>query len=166
MSNTASRTRSEVGRTFGPVGPARRLPRNCPPITRTRPAYRRTFPPSGRPRASVSRVLGRPRPRHAGGPLALEEELCLAVLDEDPQLVDQLTVALETRVPLDQGHGHGTGLDHQVPIGQELPGLEIPLALLPRPDDGPLAAQFEVGVGQLDPVAGPTDRRRVRAGRR
>ena len=68
---------------------------------------------------------------------------------------DQSGVAAETGVLGHQLLGHGAGVGHQGPVGQELGQLEVAPPLLPGPEDGALPPELEVDLGQLEAVGGP-----------
>src|SRR3974390_4748 len=145
MSKTASRTRSEVGRSVVPAGARNRRPRRSPAITRTEPAYRRALPAPRHPRRPPG--FGRRAPSSA-----LEQELGLLVVEEETQLLCQERVIGEVRVGADELHRQPAGVDDQTPVGQEPRQPEVGAAFLARSEDGPFPPEVEVHVGEGEPV--------------
>ena len=159
MSNTASRTRSEVGRTAGPPAPSAPAA-ELPPITRTpQPTGTASNPPG--PAVAV-------RPGWTGsaaGDQLLNRNSASVVVDEETELVDQQVVVgqvRDLRRPALRPWSRASAT--RCRSDTSLASSEIAATLLPGPEDGALAPQLEVDLGQLETVGGPLHGRQ--AGRR
>ena len=87
------------------------------------------------------------------GRSALEQEGGLGLADEEPDLVGEMGRTLEGRVLGQQRLGHPAGrLDEGTVAASQRRQLQVAAALLARAQDGALAPQLEVDLGELEPV--------------
>src|ERR671915_1653080 len=140
MENSASRTRSAVGRVRAPRGAARRRPRNSPATTLMRR-------PPGAPATLASRrdrVVVRPEPGHD----RLAQQRMLRLL--------QAGVLEQDRV------GAVAGANEQLGVLGQLRHAELGQAVLARAEHVAGAAQLEVDLGEPEAVALVRDRLEAR----
>jgi hypothetical protein len=84
--------------------------------------------------------------------LALEEELPVVVVHQETDLFGQIRMASQDRVGVNDLEGDRAGEADQILVPSQGCQLEIGRALLAGPEDGPLTAQLEIDLRQLEAV--------------
>src|SRR5579875_2219499 len=111
-----------------------------------------TSSPTAAPTASTAGTSSSARARTTTDPSALEQVLPLLGVDEGPQLTGEAGVADEAGVGVDDLERHLACQPHRLLVAPERGELQVGHALLPRPEDRPLAPQVKVDLRQLEAV--------------